>query len=558
QLDSGTIKRGAAAAGALRRAVALTPGGPDAARRTLLAAELSMAAGDLPECRLLAERALTGTPEPAVRVDLERIRATALGRMGELEAGIQPLLAHADRIAADDPGRAALLLLGAGPAFWFTGRFDRFGTVVARAEELAGEEHPVEAAMAGLLGAMVDVNVGRAADAEARIARHGHVLDRDDLPDPGYEVLASPAHVSVWTGRLDRADDLIERQLTIARRGGAAAALVYPLTVRGQLDLRRGRASSALAVGAEAVALGQDTRQTVLVGLAAAILAQTEAALGREPACREHVALAHRIADETGSVMTGLIADAALGALELCLGRLEPALAALDRCARTAARTGQTEPNVIRWQGDRIEVLARLGRTEEAAADLAVLVGHAEVAPTPWTTATVARGRALLASDADAVGEHETAIGILEAAGDRLEAARLRLALGERLRRGRQRRLAREPLRAALEVFERAGATPWAARTAVELRATGGALEPAGAVGAGGSGAVGAGAAVEELTPRELRVALLVAEGRTNPEVAAELFLSRKTVEHHLSQIYRKLGLRSRTELAREMAGAAG
>lgn len=544
--DRGDLAAGAVA---VRRAVALTPRGPDAARRALLAAELSIAAGDLPQCRDLAEAALAGPADPPVRIDLERVRATALGRMGRLEEGVRPLLEHADLVATTDPRRAALLLLGAGPAFWFTGRLDRFATVVGRATQLTAEDHPVEHAMAGLLGAMVAVNAGRVGDAEDAIDRHEHVLERSDLPDPGYEVLASPAQVSVWTGQLERADALIERQLTVARRAGAAAALVYPLTVRGQLDLRRGRASSALAMGAEALSLGQDTRQTVLVGLAAAVLAQTEAALGRDVPCREHVALAHEIADATGSVTTAMVADAALGALELCLGRLEAALSALDRCARAATRTGVVEPNVARWQGDRIEVLARLGRAAEASEALAALRDHAAVSPTPWTLATVDRCAALLASDdGEATLAHGRAVARLDDAGDALEAARQRLALGERLRRGRQRRSAREPLRAALVAFERAGATPWAARTGVELRATGGTPEP----GAGSD----VPSRVDELTPRELRVALLVADGRTNPEVAAELFLSRKTVEHHLSQIYRKLGLRSRTELARELAGA--
>jgi DNA-binding NarL/FixJ family response regulator len=86
------------------------------------------------------------------------------------------------------------------------------------------------------------------------------------------------------------------------------------------------------------------------------------------------------------------------------------------------------------------------------------------------------------------------------------------------------------------------GAAPWAARARDELRAAGEAVDR-------GESSVAA-----ELTPHEYRIALLVAQGRTNPEVAAELFISRKTVEHHLSQIYRKVGVRSRTELAGLMA----
>ena len=123
------------------------------------------------------------------------------------------------------------------------------------------------------------------------------------------------------------------------------------------------------------------------------------------------------------------------------------------------------------------------------------------------------------------------------------EKARTQLALGERLRRAKQRAEAREPLTAALDAFERLGARPWAERARTELRATGG---PAGARRAQ--------AAAEQLTPHELQIAVLVSQGMTNREAAAALFLSPKTIEYHLGQIYRKLDVRGRAQLARLMA----
>ena len=120
------------------------------------------------------------------------------------------------------------------------------------------------------------------------------------------------------------------------------------------------------------------------------------------------------------------------------------------------------------------------------------------------------------------------------------ERARTQLALGERLRRAKQRAEAREPLTAALDEFERLGARPWAERARTELRATGG---PA----AGRR----APAAADQLTPHELQIAVLVAQGMTNREAAAALFLSPKTIEYHLGQIYRKLDVRGRAQLAR-------
>ena len=123
------------------------------------------------------------------------------------------------------------------------------------------------------------------------------------------------------------------------------------------------------------------------------------------------------------------------------------------------------------------------------------------------------------------------------------ERARTLLALGERLRRAKQRAEAREPLQAALDAFERLGARPWAERARTELRATG--ARPA---------ARRSETAAEQLTPHELQIALLVAQGMTNREAAAALFLCPKTIEYHLGQIYRKLDVRGRAQLARLMA----
>ena len=149
------------------------------------------------------------------------------------------------------------------------------------------------------------------------------------------------------------------------------------------------------------------------------------------------------------------------------------------------------------------------------------------------------RCRGLLADDADyrAVFERAPATDLP------FERARTQLALGERLRRSKQRAEAREPLTAALDEFERLGARPWAERARTELRATGG---PAGAKRTQ--------AAAEQLTPHELQIAVLVSQGMTNREAAAALFLSPKTIEYHLGQIYRKLDVRGRAQLARLMA----
>jgi DNA-binding CsgD family transcriptional regulator len=129
-----------------------------------------------------------------------------------------------------------------------------------------------------------------------------------------------------------------------------------------------------------------------------------------------------------------------------------------------------------------------------------------------------------------------------ERADDPFAQARTELAFGERLRRAGQRREARVQLRAALKTFDELAAPPWLERAAAELRASGETLRKRQPHEA------------EELTPQELQIALLVAEGKTNKEVGAALFLSHKTVEFHLGRIYRKLSVGSRADLIRQFA----
>jgi DNA-binding NarL/FixJ family response regulator len=161
-----------------------------------------------------------------------------------------------------------------------------------------------------------------------------------------------------------------------------------------------------------------------------------------------------------------------------------------------------------------------------------------------------ARCRGLVATDDRFDSHFDDALRLFNAAEMPFQAARTALNYGERLRRTGRRREARAQLQAALEIFHRLGAATWAYKTEKELRATGERIrrrDPS---------------AAEQLTPQELQIALAVADGATNREAAASLFLSHKTIEHHLSVIYRKLGLRSRTELARaltaEVAHATG
>jgi DNA-binding CsgD family transcriptional regulator len=228
--------------------------------------------------------------------------------------------------------------------------------------------------------------------------------------------------------------------------------------------------------------------------------------------------------------------------LFLGLGRPEEALPELARLAEVARLFGLGDPNVIRWAPDLVEVYLRVGRTAEAEAELEELARQAETTGHAWARAVTERCRGLLAGE----DEFEAHLArALELHGERampFDRARTELVLGERLRRARRRADARPFLRSALEGFERLGAMPWAERARAELQATGEHTSPRDPT------------AAEHLTPQELQVALVVARGATNREAGAALFLSPKTIETHLGRVYRKLGVRSRTELAHRLA----
>jgi DNA-binding CsgD family transcriptional regulator len=191
---------------------------------------------------------------------------------------------------------------------------------------------------------------------------------------------------------------------------------------------------------------------------------------------------------------------------------------------------------------DHIEACVRSGALAEAESSLAVLERRADQTGLRWPAAMAARCRGLLADDAGYEREFATAL-VLHGADMAFERARTLLCLGMRRRRSRRRADARAALHDALAFFEGAGAEPWAEQAQAELRAAGDVTEPS------------TDRSLRALTPQELQVALVVAKGATNKEAAASLFLSPKTVEFHLGNAYRKLGLRSRAELVRRVEG---
>jgi DNA-binding CsgD family transcriptional regulator len=231
--------------------------------------------------------------------------------------------------------------------------------------------------------------------------------------------------------------------------------------------------------------------------------------------------------------------SATLGVIELWSGDAGRAAERFAEAEAIVDAGDRGEPSMNWWRADQVEALLALSRIEEAVERLDEWEAAARKLGRVWIVAHATRCRGLVAS---ARGDVDGALSLLaeavaqhEAVGDPFGRARALLALGVTRRRTRQKRAAREALEEAATAFGEIGAAGWESRAREELGSIGGRTRSNG------------------LTPSERRVAELVAQGRTNAEVAATLFLAERTVASHLTHVYAKLGIRSRTELARKL-----
>jgi short-subunit dehydrogenase/DNA-binding CsgD family transcriptional regulator len=534
----------ASAARAFARAAQLTPDPGERARRLLDAALDHVAAGALEYAHADAESGLAYASDPLVKTALERIRAHVEIRTGRPGAGARAMVAAAQAIEGEMPPLAATMLLEAGLGVLLTGPAYEAIEIGERARELSGG---VE-----LLEGIADILIGQALVAagdwgkakELFDAREAFMLEAD-VPPGVAEVFASGAHGSMWLERFDRAQRVIDRVIDEARAAGALAQLAYPLAVRAQLGFRRGAWTAGYADAEEAARVSRETGQESALSYALQMQAEIEAALGRFEEARGHASDAIDLALRTETPVFGPYARASLGAIALAEGQLDVAVSEYETARQELLAIDMPAPGEVLWTVELVEAHARANAADKAAAELArleELVGEAYPAV---QQGQLHRCRALAAADHDeGVAHFERALEHHGRSRTPFEQARTQLAYGERLRRRKARVEARDHLRAALDTFERLGARPWADRARAELRTGGGAAASATTAPLS-----------ELLTPHELQVAMIVARGATNKEVAAQLFVSPKTVEHRLGNIYKKLEVRSRTELARIVTG---
>jgi DNA-binding NarL/FixJ family response regulator len=344
----------------------------------------------------------------------------------------------------------------------------------------------------------------------------------------------------MWRGRLAEARALLEPELAQASRHGSEIRLATFHFNLSELELRAGNWELARRYaedGLEIMHAAGGNGELILLSARGRVAAHQ----GRANDAAADLSAVLDRAERQLDVHQKIRSRMSLGLLELSRDEPERAWRLFEGLPELRERMGVAEPGCLPLVPDAIETLVVLGRPDEAEALVARLEERARTLNHLWATPAAKRCRALLLL---ARGETEPAIGALEASqagfdhiGFPFDRARSLLALGDALRRAGRRRLAAEKLEAARSLFEQLGAPLWLKRAATELRRA--APRPR---------------RDHELTAAETRVAQLVATGATNKEVAAHLFTTVATVEAHLTRIYRKLDLRSRSELARKVA----
>lgn len=526
---------------ALERAARLSPDTPQFARRMLAAGEAATAAG-LPDRALaLLEDAARATTDDALRASAQHQRGLNLYRTGSVRPAIELLAREAARVEARDHSRAAMMLADAAMASAAAAECQRSLQFAARAAELLGDGGaPVTRAHVLAAYGWALMMRGHARRARLALAEAERLADTlDPLSDAGQSVTHS-LNFRVWSGEFERIRDESMATCARARETGTLSALPMNLINVAECTYRLGDWAATDAAVEEAVATGEEAGQPMWAGHARVVGARLAAARGDQRHVRRSVPAVIAVAEATGARSGIAFARATLGLLELGFGRIGEAIEQLEQLARFTEESGMEEPTLIPWEADLVEAYLRAGRVGDAQRALTVMGRRADAVATPMAAAPYARCQGMVEDEFD---EHfRRALRLDDDRPLPFERARTLLAYGRRLHRAGRRADARTLLHAAVAGFDRLGAAAWVTQARAELRAAGGRRRAASTP-------------TQQLTAHERRVAAAVARGLTNRQAAAELFLSPKTVEFHLAQIYRKLGIHSRTRLAAILAG---
>ncbi|WP_415947968.1 helix-turn-helix transcriptional regulator [Streptomyces sp. KLOTTS4A1] len=573
-------RQGAASASAAYERAAQLTGDPVGRARLLAAAAITSAeAGQFDRTAALADRIDALDLDPATLADFARVRAIVELDHGSVRVATRILIECADRIGSG-PGLLPVLNEAVQTA---NSSGDRALIAEVGARLPATPEYATMRALTGPLGAGTPPQASQVPQPSQRPQRpqrpqppqHPRLSHPRQLPGPeaGFaERLLAATHAQLLTDH-HTALDIATACVRDCRDQDVVGWLQTALHVLAQVQLSLGRHAEAASAAAEGLAVAEQYGRHHRATHLRAALAVLAALNGEEERCRSLAEATLRHADAHDIDLAAAHAHSALGLLDLGSGRADSALHHLR-----AARGRVTHPLLsVFLLPDLVEAAVRAGQQDQAEEPLACLEQWVKAADTPAAAALLHRCRALTAPDDSAETHFATALDLhpdpraypppyphadpppyphpdlhpdaaphshgetdTRARARPFARARTELLYGEWLRRARRRSDARRRLRAALEVFEQLGAEPWAHRARTELQACGESVDQA----AGPEDVL-----LARLSPRERDVVRLAAAGATNREIAARLFLSPRTVGHHLYRAYPKLGITSRTEL---------
>ena len=515
-----------AASAAWERAAELTADPEERGRRIHEAAAAAWRGARADRAATLADTALLVLEHPAARADAALLRARIEWNTGSASTALRRLLHEAAEVAAHDAARARVLAM--------------FAASLAAAADAGDADAPLafvgqprtarERCVAEVLRAFV--HIGRHEWAPATTAVRAAAADMDAVAADVDGALANLGLAAMHLAQDDVALELHERIVAASRETGAVLLLVYGLTRRGAVDAVLGRWDLLAAGAQEALTLAEAVDRPGLTAMPSAWLALVSAFRGDVDADARLADLERVVAAGPHGTTAASVRDQLLWTRAVLADTPAAALHHYEQM-----RHGFAERMVVL---DRVETAVAAGRRDLAQRWVADFEDFAAGTGTAWAAAVVEHVRAVLVGGPDAGPLLARALELHDGSARRVDAARTSLAYGEWLRRERRRVDARPYLRSALQTFEDLGARRWAERAAQELRASGERARRRDARDAEPA----------RLTPTETQVAKLVASGLSTRDVAGELFVSPRTVDFHLRNVFAKLGITSRVELA--------
>ncbi|HWL35519.1 MAG TPA: AAA family ATPase [Frankiaceae bacterium] len=523
----------AAAAAAYERATELTPSAAGRGPRAFAAARAAWAGGELARARAMAEQARESSDDPRLLADVDRLAGRIEVSVGSAARAERMFSRAARAVAGHDLNRALELAVAAQ----MLRTYDTEAAAGATAEPLPAhltapddDDDPRTRCLKSLLAATAAAEAGIAAE-----SLRAAVDASEQVHDP--DVLGNVGNASLLLGSDEGLRRCYVRVLADARDRGAAMAILYTLPRLGYAHLLGGEWTRLREAANEALDLSASTGQRPLVAMPLAWLTLLASLQGLP----EHDDLRARLdaaTDQHLGVLTDPVHDLSLWAAGIRAGHDGDADGAVHHLSGLRL-TATTRIATL----DRVDAAVHAGDLDLARSWVGEAVDFAERTGWPWALGAARYGEAALADPGDAPKLYESALQHYQDADRPYDLARAHLAYGEHLRRAQRRVDARPHLRRALSHFDDLRAEPARARAAQELRASGETArkrDPSTAF---------------TLTPMEMQVAQLVAQGLSNKAVAAQCWISPRTVAFHLRNCFAKTGVTTRGELARLQLG---